>query len=55
MIKQKFYEIKNTVRVPSRMKITKNPVFLHYFSKLMGFFLFCFEIYVYFIASEDGK
>ena len=31
---------KNTVRVPSRMKLTKNPVFLHYFSKFMGILLF---------------
>ena len=40
IIKLKFQEIKNTVRVPSRMKITKNSVFLHYFSKFMGIFLF---------------
>ena len=36
------------------MKITKNPVFLHYFSKFMGILLFVFN-YVYFLASEDDK
>ena len=31
---------KNTVRVPSRMKLTKHPVFLHYSIKFMGISLF---------------
>ena len=34
------------------MKLTKNPAFLHYFH---GEFVICFEIYVYFLASEDDK
>ena len=40
IIELKFYENKNTVRLPSRMKLTKNPAFLHYFSKFMGILLF---------------
>ena len=40
IIKQKHLEIENTVRVPSRMKLTKNLVFLHYFSKLTGILFF---------------
>ena len=44
IIKLKFYEIKNTVRVPSRMKITKNPAFLHYFSKFMGILILFWNI-----------
>ena len=40
IIKQKFEEIENTVRVPSRMKLTENLVFLHYFSKFMGILFF---------------
>ena len=44
--KLKFKEIKNTVRVPSRMKLTKNPVFLHYFSKFMGILIFVLK-YMY--------
>ena len=46
IIKLKFYEIKNTVRVPSRMNLTKNPIFLHYFSKFMGILLFVLK-YMY--------
>ena len=54
--KTKILEIKNTVRVPSRMKITKNPVFFSLFQQIYGdFFFICFEIYVYFLASEDDK
>ena len=47
IIKLKSYEIKNTVRVPSRMQLTKNPVFLHYYSKFMGILLFVLK-YMYF-------
>ena len=46
IIKLKFKGIKNTVRVPSRMKITKNLVFLHYFSKFVGIFLFVLNMYI---------
>ena len=46
IIKLKFKEIKNTVRVPSRMKLTKNHIFLHYFSKFMGILLFVLK-YMY--------
>ena len=35
--------------MPSRMRLTKTYVFLHYFSKFM---VFC---YVYFLASENDK
>ena len=31
------------MRVPLRMKLTKNPVFLHYFSKFMGILLFALK------------
>ena len=43
LIKLKFLEIKNTVRVPSGIKLTKNPVLLHYFSKFLGILLFVLE------------
>ena len=46
ILKLKFYEIKNTVRVPSRMQLNKNPVFLHYFSKFMGILIFVLK-YMY--------
>ena len=55
IIKLKFQEIKNTVRVPSRMKLTKNPVFCSLFQQIYGEFVICFEIYVYFLSSEDDK
>ena len=55
IIKLKFWEIKNTVRMLSRMKLTTNPVFLQYFSKFMGILLFVFKNNVYFLASEDDK
>ena len=35
------------------MKLTKNPVFLHYYSKFMGILLFILKCMVYFLASED--
>ena len=54
IIKLKFSEIKNTVRVSSRMKRTKNPVVLHNFSKFMGILLFVLK-YIYFLASENVK
>ena len=46
IIKLKFSEMKNTARVPSRMRLTKNPVFLHYFSKFMGILLFLKYMYI---------
>ena len=46
ILKLKFWEIKNTVRVPSTMKLTKNLVFLHYFSKFMGILIFVLK-YMY--------
>ena len=46
IIKVKFQGIKNTVRVPSRMKVTKKHVFLHYFSKCMVILLFVLK-YMY--------
>ena len=53
IIKLKFEEIKNTVRVPSRMKLTKIPVFLPLIQQIYGDSVICFEIYVYFLASEN--
>ena len=40
--------------MPSRMKIIKNPVFLHFVSKFQEIFLFVLK-YVYFLVSEDDK
>ena len=49
IIKLKFQEIKNTVRVPSRMKLNQKPCFSQasLFQQMYG----DFEIYVYFLAS----
>ena len=55
IIKLKFYEIKNTVRVPARIKLTKKPCFSSLFQQIYGDFVICIEIYVYFLASEDDK
>ena len=44
--KTKILEFKNNVRVPSRMKLTKNPVFLNYFCKFTGILLFVLK-YMY--------
>ena len=39
------------------MRLTKDHVFLHYFSKFIGILLFVLKYrpYVYFLASEDDK
>ena len=37
------------------MKLAKNPLFLHYYSKVMGILLFVLKYIVYFLASEDDK
>ena len=44
--KTKILGNKNTVRVPSRMRLTKTSVFLHYFSKFWGILLFLLK-YIY--------
>ena len=51
IIKLKFWEIKDTVRVSSRKKLTKNPII----QQIYGDFVICFEIYVYILVSEDNK
>ena len=51
IIKLKFQEIKNTVRVPSRMKLAKNPVFLHYFSKFMEILFVLKYMYISFLLK----
>ena len=53
IIKLKFKEIKNTVRVPSRIKLPKTIFFFTLFQQIYGDFVISFEIYVYFLASED--
>ena len=53
IVKFKFQEIKNTVRVPSKMKLAKNPVFPQ-FQQIYRDFVICFESYVYFLASENN-
>ena len=52
--KTKILGIKNTVRVPSRVKLIKNP-FSSVFQQIYGDFVICFEMYVYCLASEDDK
>ena len=37
------------------MKLTKNPDFLHYYSKFMGILLFVLRYIVYFLASQYDK
>ena len=46
IIKLKFRKLKTLFECPQEMKLAKNPVFLHNFSKFMGIFLFVLK-YIY--------